>query len=521
MAGTRQYSRLLALFDNWDMYNDALTTSQTSMGALQQQQDIYAESMEAHLQKLSTSTEGFMDSLLDPEGLNPLIDVLSGIMSLLDNFTASIGGLGPMLLGFGGLATQVFSKHIANGLATMNRNIQAAKENTNTLTAYITVTNTGIKDTTFQWEILDYTNNDSIEEDNNYFGNTSNIAEILASGSGLEIKGNSSISFQQVITVTDELKDNPSSLLLSVTQGSTNSNLPDSSQEDNPHADDTDEIIFTAMESENCQKQTISWQAVNGADSYVLHYALEGDWDNCGIYVHNIKNTSYDLCVAPGEYAYKVIAIDKNGKAIGTWSKEEEIELLFHDVQNITITSGADSSEVFSLNDGIYNINGVNLENFTGTLTLFRNDLVKITEDSDSTTLMQVENDILMLTIVNGILKNPVSEFQLDHGDYFWKYESKTASITGTFDITLELSGRVFSIEEKDREIISIGDDCTQMPLVAGSYVETLEGEINFSNQDAIYQYMTDEQVELQQYLECNHRQSRLLTYHTLFVYFL
>ena len=30
---------------------------------------------------------------------------------------------------------------------------------------------------------------DSIEEDNNYFGNTSNIAEILASGSGLEIKG--------------------------------------------------------------------------------------------------------------------------------------------------------------------------------------------------------------------------------------------------------------------------------------------------------------------------------------------
>jgi hypothetical protein len=120
-------------------------------------------------------------------------------------------------------------------------------DNTNSLTAYITVTNTGIKDTTFQWEILDYTNNDSIEEDNNYFGNTSNIAEILASGSGLEIKGNSSISFQQVITVTDELKDNPSSLLLSVTQESTNSNLPDSSQEDKPHADDTDEILFTAI----------------------------------------------------------------------------------------------------------------------------------------------------------------------------------------------------------------------------------------------------------------------------------
>ena len=52
MAGKQQYSRLIALFDNWDMYESALTDSQTAAGALNEQQDIYMESTEAHLQKL-------------------------------------------------------------------------------------------------------------------------------------------------------------------------------------------------------------------------------------------------------------------------------------------------------------------------------------------------------------------------------------------------------------------------------------------------------------------------------------
>ena len=41
MAGTRQYNNLLALFDNWSMYETALKTSANAAGALQKQQDIY------------------------------------------------------------------------------------------------------------------------------------------------------------------------------------------------------------------------------------------------------------------------------------------------------------------------------------------------------------------------------------------------------------------------------------------------------------------------------------------------
>ena len=253
------------------------------------------------------------------------------------------------------------------------------------------------------------------------------------------------------------------------------------------------------MESDNCRKQTISWQAVAGAVSYVLHYALEGDWDESGVYVNDIYDTCYVFSAAPGEYAYRVLAIGSDGKAIGTWSKAEETELLFHKVQTIDIADNASSphSSAFTLNDGIYSIKGVDLANFTGTLTLIRRDFVKAGETEDNTTLKQTDNDILELVIVNGTLKNPVARILLDNGDYFWKLERANGAATSASELSLELAGEVFSAEQKDREAVSIGDDTAKMPLVSGAYVETLAGEVGFCNKDAIYQYVTDDGGEL------------------------
>ena len=44
MAGTRQYNNLIALFDNWDKYTDALNMSANAAGTLNEQQEIYMES---------------------------------------------------------------------------------------------------------------------------------------------------------------------------------------------------------------------------------------------------------------------------------------------------------------------------------------------------------------------------------------------------------------------------------------------------------------------------------------------
>ena len=141
MAGTRQYNNLLSLFDNWDQYTKSLETSANAAGTLQEQQDIYMESTQAHLAQLKASWEDLYDSLLDADTINGVSDALSGVVSLMANFVDSIGGGSGVLLTLGSVGMQVFGKHIASGLATTIMNIRTAKENTSQLIAEMEILN--------------------------------------------------------------------------------------------------------------------------------------------------------------------------------------------------------------------------------------------------------------------------------------------------------------------------------------------------------------------------------------------
>lgn len=129
MAGTRQYNNLLALFDNWEMYSDALVTSQNSLGTLQQQQDIYMERTTAHLHQLEAAWERVFDSFVDNKGVNSLIDVFTTLTNLLGNFTEAIGGGGTALMMFGSIATKILSKNMSQGIHTFIKNQSADKVN--------------------------------------------------------------------------------------------------------------------------------------------------------------------------------------------------------------------------------------------------------------------------------------------------------------------------------------------------------------------------------------------------------
>lgn len=131
MAGTRQYNNLLSLFDNWDMYTDALETSRGSLGELNRQQDIYMESTEAHLEKLSASWERIFDSFVDNEGVNGLIDGFTLLTNGVANFIEAIGGGGNALLTFGSIATRVFNKQLAKSINTTFQNSRIDKHNAN------------------------------------------------------------------------------------------------------------------------------------------------------------------------------------------------------------------------------------------------------------------------------------------------------------------------------------------------------------------------------------------------------
>ena len=129
MAGTRQYNNLLALFDNWNMYTKALETSESSLGELNRQQDIYMQSTEAHLEQLATAWERVFDSMADTDSINGIIDVLTGLTNGIANFTEALGGGGKALLAFGTLATKAFNKQLATGINNMIKNSQVDKNN--------------------------------------------------------------------------------------------------------------------------------------------------------------------------------------------------------------------------------------------------------------------------------------------------------------------------------------------------------------------------------------------------------
>ena len=135
VAGTRQYNNLLALFDNWDMYTDALNTSAHAAGTLQKQQDIYMESTEAHLKTLRAETQRTYDLLVDTESINPIIDLFTDALDGVNDFIEGLGGGTTALVYFGSVAANIFNKQIGEGISRQINNIKVLKENVAALKA--------------------------------------------------------------------------------------------------------------------------------------------------------------------------------------------------------------------------------------------------------------------------------------------------------------------------------------------------------------------------------------------------
>lgn len=129
VAGTRQYNNLLALFDNWDMYTDALNTSAHAAGTLQKQQDIYMESTEAHLKTLRAETQRTYDLLFNQEVINGFVDVFSDSLGVLNDFIDGLGGGGKALTYLGSIAAQVFNKQISQGILKAKQSFDLFKAN--------------------------------------------------------------------------------------------------------------------------------------------------------------------------------------------------------------------------------------------------------------------------------------------------------------------------------------------------------------------------------------------------------
>ena len=116
VAGVRQYTQLVSLMDNWDFFKDNLKTIEDSEGALQEQQNTYAEGWEAARKRVKASWEGLYDDLIDEQSITKLDNALADVLDTLGGVIDGFGGLYGILTTIGGFVAQKLAKEVPSAL---------------------------------------------------------------------------------------------------------------------------------------------------------------------------------------------------------------------------------------------------------------------------------------------------------------------------------------------------------------------------------------------------------------------
>ena len=128
MGGTRQYSNLTALFENWDKYQAALKVSQGAEGTLQKQQDIYMESLEAHFEQLTAEAEKLYQTIFDEDTIKDFTDSLTGLIGTINDIIKGFGGMKNVILMVGTSLASAFTPQISQGIMNIATFFQAQRE---------------------------------------------------------------------------------------------------------------------------------------------------------------------------------------------------------------------------------------------------------------------------------------------------------------------------------------------------------------------------------------------------------
>lgn len=104
VAGTRQLNVLNSLFGAWEQYSSIMGDIDERTGETLKNQEVYADSLQGHLGDLSAVSQSVWNNLIDSETLKTGVDLLTGLLTVLDKTTSVLGELGTIGLGAGLLA---------------------------------------------------------------------------------------------------------------------------------------------------------------------------------------------------------------------------------------------------------------------------------------------------------------------------------------------------------------------------------------------------------------------------------
>ena len=101
VAGTRQLNVLNSLMGSWDDYSSIIEGIDERSGETIKNQEIYADSLKGHLGDLEATAQSVWSNLIESQTVKSGIDLLTGLLNIVDKTTDALGGLGTVGLGAG------------------------------------------------------------------------------------------------------------------------------------------------------------------------------------------------------------------------------------------------------------------------------------------------------------------------------------------------------------------------------------------------------------------------------------
>jgi hypothetical protein len=105
--------------DNWDKFQENLSTANSSTGTLQEQADIYAESWEAAEDRVQAAAESIYNDLLDDNFFIALTDGFAGFLKIIDSTIDNLGGLSGVLMSI----ASIIATHYAQKMPAILNNL--------------------------------------------------------------------------------------------------------------------------------------------------------------------------------------------------------------------------------------------------------------------------------------------------------------------------------------------------------------------------------------------------------------
>ena len=122
VAGTRQYTQLMSLMNNYDDFKVNVDIAENSEGTLDAQAEIYAQSWEAASKRAQASMEDIYDSIINDDAIIGLVDTVSHVTDAIAEAIDGFGGFGSILTMVGSIFVNKFSGKIVSEIGRLKDN---------------------------------------------------------------------------------------------------------------------------------------------------------------------------------------------------------------------------------------------------------------------------------------------------------------------------------------------------------------------------------------------------------------